>query len=184
MVKAAFLGRFQPLHQGHHRVMEEIQNRYDELELVIGSADESRTEKNPLTSAEREEVIRECFPDVEILHLEDEGRDDEGNRLWAEKLEEKIDAEILFTRNELVRELIEEHTDLQVEEQELHDEDLYSGTEVRRRMRSGEEWRYLVPDCAKERLEELTETVKKTGQQYEFEPGWKRENAYHSTAEK
>jgi nicotinamide-nucleotide adenylyltransferase len=153
------------------------------MELVIGSAGESRTEKNPLTGREREEIIRECFPDIEILRLEDEERNEEGNRRWAEKLEEKISAEILLTRNELVKDLIEAYTDLQVEEQDMYDEDLYSGTEVRRRIRSGEEWRYLVPECSKKRVEELTEIVKKTGQQYEFEPGWKRENAYHGTAE-
>lgn len=183
MVKAAFLGRFQPLHQGHHQVIEAYKQSYDDLEIVIGSADESRTEENPLTPGEREEVIRECFPDIELLHLEDEGKDDKGNRRWAEKLEERIDADIVLTRNELVKELLESHTDLQVEEQDMYDKDLYSGTEVRRRIRSGEEWRYLVPDCAKDRLEELADIIKETGQKYEFEPGWKRENAYHGTAE-
>lgn len=184
MVKAAFLGRFQPLHQGHKKVLEACRDQYDEVELIIGSAEESRTQKNPLNAEEREEVIRECFPDIEILHLEDEETDTDGNRRWAEKLEGKLDASVLLTRNELVKELIEEHTDLQVKEQDTYDEDLYSGTEVRRRMRSGEEWRYLIPDCAKDILEDLEDIVKKTGQQYEFEPGWKRENAYHGTAEK
>lgn len=182
-MKAAFLGRFQPLHKGHLQVIENYRERYDSLELVIGSADISRTEENPLTAEEREEVIRGCFPDIDILYLEDESRDSEGDKLWAEKLEDKIDASLLLTRNELVKELMEEKTGIKVEEQEMYDEDLYSGTEVRRRMRSGEEWRYLVPGCSKEKLEELADKVKKSGKQYEFEPGWKRENAYHGTAE-
>lgn len=183
-MKAAFLGRFQPLHQGHKQVIEKYSDEYDELEVVIGSAQESRTEKNPLTAGEREIIIRECFPDPTIRKLEDEDRDDEGNRRWAEKLEEKIEAEIVLTQNDLVKELVEKHTGLEAVEQDLHDKDIYSGTEVRRRIRSGEEWRYLVPDCAKEKINELTEVIRKSGTQYDFEPGWKRENAYHSTAEK
>lgn len=184
MVNAAFLGRFQPLHLGHSQVIEGYIEEYDELEVVIGSAGESRTGENPLTADERKELIHACFPDVEIEEIEDEERDEDGNRKWAQKLEKKIDADVLITQNDLVKELAREHTDLKVEEQELYDEELYSGTEIRRRIRSGEEWRYLVPDCAREKLSELTEKIKESGTQYEFEPGWKRENAYHGTAEK
>lgn len=183
-MKAAFLGRFQPLHQGHYQVIENLLDEYGEIEVVIGSADESRTEKNPLTAEERENIIRGCFPETDIKKLEDEEKDDEGNRRWAEKLGEKVDADVLLTQNDLVKKLIEKHTDLEVKKQDLYDKELYSGTEVRRRIRSGEEWRYLTPECAKDRIEDLAEEIKQSGQQYEFEPGWKRENAYHGTAEK
>ncbi len=72
---------------------------------------------------------------------------------------------------------------MEVIEPEMHDPEIYSGTEIRRRMRSGEEWRYLVPRCAQDRVEEYEDKICESGIDYEFEPGWKRDNAYHGTAE-
>lgn len=167
---------------GHHNVIEDYMDEY-ELEIVIGSSEKSRTGENPLNAEERRRLIEACFPEADIVLLEDEEQDDEGHRRWIRKLEEKIDAEILITQNELVVELAEEHTDLKVVKQEMRDEDIYSGTEVRRRIRSGEEWRYLVPKCAKPIIEEFEEVIKDSGVQYSFEPGWKRKNAYHGTAD-
>lgn len=178
-MKAAYLGRFQPLHEGHKKVIEKYIDEFEEFVLVIGSADQSRTDDNPLTAEEREEVIRECFPNIEILYKDDHESDEQ----WSKDLEEKVDANVVISQNDLVKQLIEEHTSMEIEEQELYDPEIYSGTEVRRRIKSDEEWRYLVPKCAKEKIEQLVETIKKSGTQYEFEPGWKRKNAYNSTAE-
>lgn len=179
-VRAVYLGRFQPLHLGHKQVIEQYQDEFEDFAIVIGSADKSRTEKNPLTAEEREEIIHECFPDIEILHKDDHESDPQ----WSQDLEEKVDADIVISQNDLVKRLIREHTDMEVEEQKLYDPEIYSGTEVRRRIKSGEEWRYLVPECCRDKMEEFIETVQESGIQYEFEPGWKKENAYNSTADK
>ncbi|MFB6242367.1 MAG: adenylyltransferase/cytidyltransferase family protein [Candidatus Nanosalina sp.] len=183
-MKAAFIGRFQPFHLGHRHVIEKYREEFEELYIVIGSAGESRTEENPLTAEERRKVIRACYPDLEIHEIEDEEKDEEGNRKWIGKIEDETDADAIISRNDLVREIVESFSDLDLVEQDLHDPDVYSGTEIRRRIRSGEEWRYLVPDCAEERISKLEERIRESGIQYEFEPGWKKENAYHGTAEK
>ncbi len=179
-MRAAFLGRFQPFHIGHRQVVDKYSEEFEEFVLVIGSADVSREEENPLKAEEREELIRECFPDLEVLFLEDNDSDEE----WVGNLEGKTEADVVISQNDLVKELVEEHTDMEVEDQELYDPEIYSGTEIRRRIRSGEEWRYLIPECAREKVGELTEEIEESGTQYEFEPGWSRENAYHGTAEK
>lgn len=181
-MKAAFLGRFQPFHLGHQKVIEKYRKKYD-LTVVIGSAGKSREEENPLTAEEREKIIRECFPDIKILHLQDTERTKDGNREWIQKLDDKTEAKKIITQNGVVKELSEKHSEMEVVEQELFDEEIYSGTEIRRRIRSGSEWRYLVPDCAVEIIDRLEEIIKKSGIQYEFEPGWKKENAFHGTAE-
>lgn len=178
-MKSAFLGRFQPFHLGHKKVVEEYKEEFEEFVLVIGSADKSREEENPLTAEEREDIIKECFPDLEILHLEDH----ESDKKWCKKLAEKTEADKIISQNDFVQELVKEYTEMDIEGQELYDPEIYSGTETRRRIRSGEEWRYLTPKCARDRIEELTETIKKSGTQYEFEPGWNRENAYHGTTD-
>ncbi|MFB6294671.1 MAG: adenylyltransferase/cytidyltransferase family protein, partial [Candidatus Nanohaloarchaea archaeon] len=56
-MRAVFVGRFQPFHRGHHRVVTEYRDRYDEFVLAMGSPTVSRTPDNPLTADERREVI-------------------------------------------------------------------------------------------------------------------------------
>lgn len=172
---AGFLGRFQPFHEGHKNVVEEYRDKFDVFKIIVGSADKEREEENPLTFEERKEIIHECFPDIEVLPLKDEEKTEEGNREWVEKIE-GLDIDTVISQNELVQRLVSEHTALELVAQDLYDPEIYSGTEVRRRIKSGEEWRYLVPKCAKEKIEEFTENIKESGIQYEFKPGWKKEN--------
>jgi len=180
LTDAAYLGRFQPFHLGHRNVIEEERENFDSFVIVIGSADKGRTEDNPLTFEERKELVKSCFPEIEIVELEDaESKQEEDNQEWCQRLEEKLDIDVMISQNDLVKRIVDEYTDFEVHGQQLHEPDIYSGTEVRRRIRSGEEWRYLIPNCCQERMEELTEAVKKSGTQYEFEPGWKKENAFH-----
>jgi nicotinamide-nucleotide adenylyltransferase len=174
--KAVFLGRFQPMHLGHHKVIESRRERHERFLVAVGSADREREEENPLSFEERKKIIRTCFPDLEVMPVEDDERTEEGNMRWAESLEEKTGADLIITNNDLVRELVKEHTGMETEQQEIHEPGVYSGTEVRRRIRSGEEWRYLVPGCAREIMEKHLEAVRESGRDYEFKPGWKKEN--------
>lgn len=177
-----FLARLQPMHQGHKKVIEKKKEEYSDFILVLGSADKSREQKNPLNVEERKEIVKSCFPNLEIGSIEDETRDEEGNKKWADQLEQKFKPERIISRNELVKEIFKDR-DVEVIRQDQVDRDVYSGTEVRRRIRSGEEWRYLTPECARETIEKYTEIFKKTGIQYEFKPGWKRENSFYNTLE-
>ena len=179
-MKTVYLGRFQPFHKGHKNVVEKYREEKD-LKIAIGSTDKKREQENPLSFEERKEIIHSCFPDLQIIGIEDEGKTEEGNRKWAKKIERKTGAEALITRNDLVKRLITEHTDIQVIEPEKIGPDSYSGSEVRRRIQSGEEWRYLVPNCCQKQIKKYSNIIKKSGIEYEFEPGWKKENAYHGT---
>jgi nicotinamide-nucleotide adenylyltransferase len=174
-MRIAFVGRFQPFHLGHKHVLEQFKEH--DIVIVIGNG-ESRTQENPLSFEEREEIIDSCVEN-DIVTLENFESDEE----WVEKLVEKTGAEAVVSRNEWTIEAVQKSSDLEVLEQEFEKKDLYSGTEIRRRIRSGEEWSYLVPECARDKISEYSEIFKKTGPQYEFDPGWKKENAYHGTAD-
>lgn len=170
-MKAAFIGRFQPLHLGHQKVIEECSSEHEAC-IVIGSAEKSREKENPLTVEERKTLINECFPDLPVFLLPDNPSDE----TWCKNLEQKTDCEAVITQNKETENAVKENSDLEIIHQEFHQRDMYSGTEVRRRIRSGAEWRYLVPECGKQKLEELLPVIKKTGRDYEFTPGWKKEN--------
>ena len=62
---ALFIGRFQPLHNGHAAVIKEIAVKY-KLKIGIGSAQLSDTKENPLSAAERREM-RKHFLDAEKI---------------------------------------------------------------------------------------------------------------------
>ncbi|MFB6100803.1 MAG: nicotinamide-nucleotide adenylyltransferase [Candidatus Nanohalobium sp.] len=172
----AFIGRFQPFHIGHKHVVEQFSN--EEFVIVIGSAGESRTDENPLKTDERKELIHECFPKIDIFEVED----NESDEAWRKEVLEKTGAEAIVSGNNRVQNIVEK--EVEVINPEMKDPEVYSGSEIRRRIKGGEEWSYLVPECAREKLREFEDRIRDSGTQYEFEPGWKKENAYHGTAEK
>lgn len=53
------IGRFQPFHNGHKHLIETAYNNCDELVVFIGSAQESRTIKNPFTFQERWRMLHD-----------------------------------------------------------------------------------------------------------------------------
>lgn len=53
-----FLGRFQPFHDGHGAIVMNAWNDCEHLIIAIGSSQEGRTKRNPLTFAERASLIR------------------------------------------------------------------------------------------------------------------------------
>lgn len=159
---AVFVGRFQPFHLGHFRVVEEYREEFESFSLVMGSASKSRTPENPLTAEERKRIIRSCFPDIHIIELEDEGSTEEDNRRWAEKLEEETGADVVISQNELVKRLVQEYTDMELVEQELYDPELFSATEIRKRVREGGDWEELVHDCAIRNIKECQGILRET----------------------
>lgn len=66
---AVFIGRFQPFHSGHLRVVEEGLARADHLVVLIGSAYQPRNPRNPWTHRERESHIRACLSEADSKRL-------------------------------------------------------------------------------------------------------------------
>lgn len=52
-----FIGRFQPCHLAHLRIIKKALSLADNLVIVVGSADHPRTYKNPFTSSERIQML-------------------------------------------------------------------------------------------------------------------------------
>lgn len=175
-MKAAFVGRFQPFHNGHMHAIQQFEEDY-EIIIVIGDSS-SREEQNPLTFEERIKIIGSCV-EKEVVTLENH----ESDAVWTGNLLDASGADAVISRNKWTLEAVQEHSEVEILKQDFKNRDLYSGTEIRRRIRSGEEWRYLVPDCAEDKISDLEQIIKKSGKNYEFEPGWKKENAFHDTAE-
>jgi bifunctional NMN adenylyltransferase/nudix hydrolase len=70
-----FIGRFQPLHEGHIQAIKNAANQVDLLLVLIGSANQCRSIKNPWTYSERVQMIHSKWDQInspiEILPLND-----------------------------------------------------------------------------------------------------------------
>jgi bifunctional NMN adenylyltransferase/nudix hydrolase len=60
-----FIGRFQPLHNGHLTVLQHALKRARRVIIVLGSANKPRSPRNPFTDAERREMILAAVDDID-----------------------------------------------------------------------------------------------------------------------
>ncbi len=93
---AVFIGRFQPFHIGHLFVFQEALKTAKHLIVLVGSADEARSLRNPFTFDERQAMIKQSLPDeitnkVTLLPLPDYLYDDNG---WVNKVTELVEDEV------------------------------------------------------------------------------------------
>lgn len=80
------IGRFNPLHLGHTLMIDDMKYKNDYILILIGSANISRTNKNPLTYQERSRLLANLYPNAIILPLNDYNEED----LWIENVDRKV----------------------------------------------------------------------------------------------
>ena len=56
-MNALFIGRFQPFHKGHLKIIQNISKEYDEIIIGIGSSQYGHALENPFTIDERITMI-------------------------------------------------------------------------------------------------------------------------------
>lgn len=66
---AVLIGRFQPLHNGHLALLREALAQARQAVVIVGSAHQARTPKNPFTWQERAELLRAALPEDERARL-------------------------------------------------------------------------------------------------------------------
>ena len=154
MTTGLFVGRFQPFHRGHLADVQLALKECEELIIVVGSAQESRTGDNPFTIEERCELIdaalaAESITAYQIVVLEDINDDN----LWVDYVTEHVGSyERVYTGNEYVASLFKaKGTKLTIVP--LIDE--ISSTTIRARMVSGGQWEEMVPDAVIAKIKAL-----------------------------
>jgi len=60
---AIVIGRFQPFHLAHQNLIQYSLTLAEKVIVILGSARSASDVKNPFTPAQREEIIRACFPE-------------------------------------------------------------------------------------------------------------------------
>lgn len=145
-MRGLIVGRFQPLHLGHVAVIREVLRKCDDLVIVIGSAEESHTEKNPFTAGERYQMILSSLsPEerarVHIIPVRDVNR----YSVWVNHVESYVPPfDIVFSNSDLTRSLFGQ-AGYEVSRTKSYDPRRYSATAIRKKMESGQKWQHLVP---------------------------------------
>lgn len=154
-MRGFFTGRFQPFHHGHAAFVDTMTDDVDEVVIAIGSAGRSHTVKNPFTAGERLRMIEASVAELAAQHYVVPVTDLPRHAVWVSHVESFCPAfDVVYTNNPLVDRLFAEAA-YDVRGMELIDRDQYQGTEIRRRMMSGDSWRHLVPDSVAAVIDEI-----------------------------
>jgi nicotinamide-nucleotide adenylyltransferase len=145
MTRAFYIGRFQPYHNGHQYVLEQIAETADAIVIGVGSAQLSHEKENPFTAGERILMITGSLKHIRIplyvIPIEDIKR----NALWVAHVRSMVPPfDLIYSSNPLVMRLFSEE-DIPVLSPAMYERELHSGTEIRRRILKGEDWEMLVP---------------------------------------
>ena len=145
MKKALYIGRFQPFHKAHLKVVKDILKKYDHIIIAIGSATTSNVYDNPFTVTERKWMIekslkKEGIKDFSVYFVPDIP-DDNKWPAWVKGLVGKFDA--VYTGNTYPGELMKKagHKVVYIR---LYPG--YSATKIRKWIVEGKEWQKLVPE--------------------------------------
>ena len=88
------ISRFQPFHNGHKSIIDKMLDESQNITILLGSAQESRTKKNPLTVQERKKLLENIYgqpENIKILAINDIDCDrDEWYNFVMKFLKEKV----------------------------------------------------------------------------------------------
>lgn len=154
-MRGLLVGRFQPFHEGHRYLVDEISENVEEVVIGIGSADKSHDLDDPFTAGERLQMIRNALAGVDTTIYTVPIPDIRRNAIWVSHVASLCPRfDVVYTNNPFVQRLFQED-DYEVRSIPLHQRERFRGTEIRRRMIAGEEWGGLVPDPVAAVIDEI-----------------------------
>lgn len=146
------VGRWQPFHLGHLRLMMSAFRLGRRVMVVMGSSNESRSARNPLTVRERSEMMRRALGgrSYGVVPVRDLGND----RLWLGEVKRKCGKfDIVMTGNAYTASIFRKAGYKVIRPQFFRKKEC-NATHIRSLVRKGKRWKRLVPRAVLEYLEE------------------------------
>ncbi|WP_224450163.1 nicotinamide-nucleotide adenylyltransferase [Haloprofundus salilacus] len=154
-MRGFYIGRFQPYHNGHHHMVEEIAAEVDELVLGIGSAGDSHSPRNPFTAGERVLMLTKSLADFDITTYVVPIEDLERNSVWVSHVQSMSPSfDVAYSNNPLVVQLFDE-AGVEVRQSPMFRREVLEGTELRQRMIEDDDWQHLVPPAVVDVVDEI-----------------------------
>jgi nicotinamide-nucleotide adenylyltransferase len=146
-MKVLFIGRFQPFHIGHLKIIKEVSKNYDEVIIGMGSSQYSNTDENPFTDEERKEMIcntleKEDIDNYKIVNIPDIHNPPK----WVDHVVSIVsDFNVVLSNNDFTKKLFSEKG-FNVKKTKLFEKERYSGKVIRNKIKNDERWEDLVPE--------------------------------------
>jgi nicotinamide-nucleotide adenylyltransferase len=142
--RALFIGRFQPFHNGHLRVIKDIMKENGRIAIAIAGPEKS-DEKNPFSFDERKKMIRialkkEGISGYGILGI----RDVDDDKKWAEIIRSMNGFDVAYSRNPWVIRCLK-MAGIRVKKHKFYERYKNCGRIIRERIKQGKNWTALVP---------------------------------------
>ncbi|RAW45176.1 nicotinamide-nucleotide adenylyltransferase [Halorubrum sp. 48-1-W] len=154
-MRGFYIGRYQPFHDGHRHMIEEIAGEVDELVLGIGSAGDSHTTRNPFTAGERVMMVTKAVEDLDVTTYVVPIEDLDRNSVWVSHVRSMTPRfDVAYSNNPLVVRLFEE-AGVEVRGSPMFRREVLEGAELRERMIRGHDWVELVPEAVVDVIEEV-----------------------------
>lgn len=158
MKNGLLIGRFQPFHNGHLYAVEFALKKVDMLWIAIGSAQKGHEKKNPFTAGERLAMIKAALDSCKVnpkRWLAVPVNDVNVHSLWVSQVDMLIPKyDVVFTNDPFSSMLFKEHGK-KVMKIPFFKRKVHEGTEIRRRIASGEEWKAFVPKPVVQIIKEI-----------------------------
>jgi nicotinamide-nucleotide adenylyltransferase len=143
-----FIGRFQPFHKGHMHALRYSLSRCRKLVIGIGSSQESGTDRNPLSSSERVQIIKAALKGaridmrrVKFLNIPDFN----DNEKWFDYIIRKEpEIGVVFSRNRLVNRIFSDRG-FETAPPVWHRRRVFKAASIRRMIKNGGSWEGRVP---------------------------------------
>jgi len=150
------IGRFQPFHLGHLEAFRFALTQVDKLWIGIGSSNKPSEKNNPFTADERKEMILSSINDqilnrIEIFYIPDF----ENHMEWIKNIDLIVPSfDVVFTNDELTQVLYRKRGK-KVIQVPFKDREILSGTNIREKIISDQNWQELVPEGTKTVLQKI-----------------------------
>ncbi len=153
--RGILIGRFQPFHHGHRRVVDNVIEDIDELVIGVGSADASHEPRNPFTAGERIMMIHNTLEPLDattyVVPLDDMDR----NSVWVSHVQSMSPwFDVAYSNNPLVVRLFQEDG-VEVRQTEMFDRENLKGSKIRELMLIDDGWEQYVPEAVVQVVEEI-----------------------------
>jgi nicotinamide-nucleotide adenylyltransferase len=150
------IGRFQPFHLGHLDALKFALSRVEKLWIGIGSSNKPNQMHNPFSADERKEMIlsstdKSISNRIEVFYIPDLAN----HKKWIENIDTIVPKfDIVFSNDELTQYLYSKRG-IKVISVPFTNRDVLSGTNIRDKINSNQEWEHLVPEGTKIVLRKL-----------------------------
>jgi len=142
--RVLFIGRFQPFHDGHLKVIKDLAGQSGKLMILIAGP-EKPDAKNPFSFEEREKMTRlalagEGVRNYEIARIIDVNDDEK----WGRQIKKFGAFDIAYSRNPWTTRCLKK-AGIPVKRHRFYERCKTCGREIRKRILNGRRWDSLVP---------------------------------------